>query len=71
MAGEYHALAAPDDGPLLVWGAGAGGGAADANAVKVVRGLPRHTGADVVALAAGFQHSLVVLAVCPGRRGEL
>ena len=27
-----------------------------------MRGLPRHRGADVVAIAAGFQHSLAVLA---------
>ena len=36
-------------------------------AVVAVRGLPPHTGSDVNALAAGYQHSLVSLAVCPSR----
>ena len=72
-AGEYHAIAAPSNGPLVAWGAGALGGAAAGagGAPVVVKGLPRHRGADVVAIAAGFQHSLAVLTVCPERRGEL
>ena len=60
-AGEYHALAAPTDGRILAWGAGApspSGGAVE------VSGLPAHTGSDVLALAAGYQHSLVSLSVC-------
>ncbi|KAL1518985.1 hypothetical protein AB1Y20_003254 [Prymnesium parvum] len=53
-AGEYHAVVATGQGEVLVWGAGAG------SAVPVrVRGLPRR---QVLSVAAGYQHSLAVIA---------
>lgn len=53
-AGEYHALAALKGGGILVWGAGAG----VASPVPV-RGLPSQ---KILAIAAGYQHSLAVVA---------
>ena len=72
-AGEYHAIAATANGPLVAWGAGATRSTVEGGKVPVgIRGLPSHTGADVVALAAGYQHSLVSLAKChPSSAKEL
>lgn len=52
-AGEYHALAALVDDATLTWGAGAGGATP-----RTVNGLPPHAALYV---AAGYQHSLVVM----------
>ena len=65
-AGEYHAVAAVEGGPILTWGSGAG----SVTQPVEVKGLPRHSGREVVAVGAGYQHTLVSLSggACAGGR---
>ena len=57
-AGEYHAVAATAAGAVLAWGAGAA--TYPSGGVATVQGLP--SGRAVLGLAAGYQHSLAVVA---------
>ena len=53
-AGEYHAVVAIESGDVLTWGTGAG-----SPVPAPVQGLPSH---KALAVAAGYQHSLAVMA---------